>query len=254
MFSNLRSSAATLTKLSLIGCATSLLYTSPASAAGPGTVPVGCGTVSATFAYGNANGSEGVFSCQVGDKLLSTFGGNGDPTTPGGTGYGMDWGVYDGQTAGFQFSKSGVGDSFNLLFSQGTGILHSGNITIPISIIDPGYTFEKMRVGSVMGLASGSPSVTATTVNSGDISPVSITSTAGAESGFAYFTPGLTSTAINIAWSIQPGEQITQFTLSLDQRAPRVPGVPGPLPLIGAGAAFGFSRRLRSRVRQAAAA
>ena len=46
------------------------------------------------------------------------------------------------------------------------------------------------------------------------------------------------------------GAGLTQFSNRLNQQAP--PEVPGPLPLLGAGAAFGFSRKLRNRVKLAA--
>jgi len=50
-------------------------------------------------------------------------------------------------------------------------------------------------------------------------------------------------------FTLNSGE-FTQFTSSFTSQAPTPPpsGVPGPLPIFGAGAAFGFSRRLRRRV------
>lgn len=46
------------------------------------------------------------------------------------------------------------------------------------------------------------------------------------------------------------GDGLTQFSNRLNQQLP--PKAPGPLPLLGAGAAFGFSRKLRNRVKLAA--
>ena len=48
----------------------------------------------------------------------------------------------------------------------------------------------------------------------------------------------------------------TSYTWAIATRAPipPAPTVPGPLPLIGAAAAFGFSRRLRSRINKSATA
>jgi hypothetical protein len=46
------------------------------------------------------------------------------------------------------------------------------------------------------------------------------------------------------------GDGVTQFSNRLNQQNPSE--VPGPLPLLGAGAAFGFSRKLRNRVKLAA--
>lgn len=51
-----------------------------------------------------------------------------------------------------------------------------------------------------------------------------------------------------------PSGQITGLTNTFATTAPTPPpsGAPGPLPLLGAGAAFGFSRRIRSRIKAAA--
>jgi len=52
-----------------------------------------------------------------------------------------------------------------------------------------------------------------------------------------------------------PSGQITGITNTFATTAPTPPpasGAPGPLPLLGAGAAFGFSRRIRSRIKAAA--
>ena len=51
-----------------------------------------------------------------------------------------------------------------------------------------------------------------------------------------------------------PAGQITGLTNTFLTQAPTPPpsGAPGPLPLLGAGAAFGFSRRIRSRIKAAA--
>ena len=59
-------------------------------------------------------------------------------------------------------------------------------------------------------------------------------------------TPGLQSLFI-VDMITDNGGTISSFTNSFTQYT----GVPGPLPLMGAGAAFGFSRRLRRRTRQA---
>ena len=46
--------------------------------------------------------------------------------------------------------------------------------------------------------------------------------------------------------------QVSTVSDVLDQKFPPSDGVPGPLPLLGGGAAFGFSRRIRSRIKASA--
>jgi len=50
---------------------------------------------------------------------------------------------------------------------------------------------------------------------------------------------------------VDAGTSVTGITSLVDQRQPDTE-VPGPLPLLGAGAAFGFSRRIRSRIKASA--
>jgi len=60
----------------------------------------------------------------------------------------------------------------------------------------------------------------------------------------------LTTVYVIDTWTVQGGNIIKDFTNTFRQSFGGEPpeGVPGPLPLLGAGAAFGFSRRLRSRL------
>ena len=57
---------------------------------------------------------------------------------------------------------------------------------------------------------------------------------------------GLTSPS-NFEWTLN-GTSEKIFLNVVSAPAPGPSSVPGPLPLLGAGAAFGFSRRLRSRL------
>ncbi|MCT0206721.1 hypothetical protein [Synechococcus sp. CS-1332] len=70
----------------------------------------------------------------------------------------------------------------------------------------------------------------------------------------AFFGPGVT-TAIFTQSFVLAGlptgaSVVNSLGLTLTQQGPA--SVPGPLPILGAGAAFGFSRKLRRRVKQAA--
>jgi MYXO-CTERM domain-containing protein len=54
---------------------------------------------------------------------------------------------------------------------------------------------------------------------------------------------GFTTTGLIGTWTLDGTSETIQLIL-----APPTSAVPGPLPLIGAGAAFGWSRRLRKRI------
>jgi hypothetical protein len=64
------------------------------------------------------------------------------------------------------------------------------------------------------------------------------------------FTPPVTSASFETTLNVTTGF-VTQVTSGISQQAP-MSEVPGPLPLLGAGAAFGFSRRIRNRIKVAA--
>lgn len=108
-----------------------------------------------------------------------------------------------------------------------------------------------------VSLASGSTSVNAIT---GTNSAGSIAKGSAFGNTFAvrFTVPTTTSSnngqiGVRVGNTGAPAGNQTQTRLyTATTSSPPATGTPGPLPLIGAGAAFGFSRRLRSRVRIAA--
>jgi len=64
------------------------------------------------------------------------------------------------------------------------------------------------------------------------------------------YLPGVISDTFTTTLTVGPGagNYVTQINSVLTQYSPGT-DVPGPLPLLGAGAAFGFSRRIRSRIK-----
>jgi hypothetical protein len=66
---------------------------------------------------------------------------------------------------------------------------------------------------------------------------------------FDTFTTTLQVPALDLLGD--PDNYVTQINSVLTQYSPGT-DVPGPLPLLGAGAAFGFSRRIRSRIKASA--
>ena len=95
-----------------------------------------------------------------------------------------------------------------------------------------------------MSLAATNPISSSATTNFPNFGQVATTPT-------KLFDPNVTTTNFsNEVIANATGAGLTQFSNRLNQQAP--PEVPGPLPLLGAGAAFGFSRKLRNRVKLAA--
>jgi len=84
---------------------------------------------------------------------------------------------------------------------------------------------------------------------SGD-SIVKLTSTNGLPSNPEREFLGAAEVRVVDSWIVGSGDTLEDIKNSYRQDFTRAPGdeVPGPLPLLGAGAAFGFSRRLRSRL------
>jgi hypothetical protein len=56
----------------------------------------------------------------------------------------------------------------------------------------------------------------------------------------------------NILWAGLPGSGIGADQLFVRDTAPPPAAAPGPLPIFGAAAAFGFSRKLRKRIKNSA--
>jgi hypothetical protein len=85
-------------------------------------------------------------------------------------------------------------------------------------------------LGSGLGLPNGS----------GNAGPLFAYSATSSLVSVVYYRPFLT-TGLSVPSSVN-------YTFAVSAQAPSPSAVPGPLPLFGAAAAFGWSRRLRSRV------
>jgi hypothetical protein len=64
------------------------------------------------------------------------------------------------------------------------------------------------------------------------------------------FVPAVSGSDITSSWTFAQGSSANSISDKFQARVPAAPpdSVPGPLPLLGVGAAFGFSRRLRRRL------
>jgi len=168
--------------------------------------------------------------CQLGDKIYSAF----------------DWSTtFDHDNTFIRIGQSGPGFRTHALnVSNVNGIDLSSaffNYTVSVDPISPLF-INKWR-------ASAEPS---------GFDPGYTLATNGVSSVFSYPAPGgpiinvpnLTTLAFTNTLTVASGKDgPTSFTNTISQTEA---GVPGPLPLLGAGAAFGFSRKLRVRVKTAA--
>jgi len=119
----------------------------------------------------------------------------------------------------------------------------TGTLKYNVAVTGTNFTFNETSV-SVSGSnnATNKPSVAST------MTGITAFTTTTANSETKTFTTKPTSIAVSQVFTAAPSRSINSFTTTYTQN------VPGPLPLLGAAAAFGFSRRLRSRIKTSAAA
>ena len=125
-----------------------------------------------------------------------------------------------------------------------------GSFTYEITITDPTQYFDKAWLDSVVNVPGMPDPITMTkTIKFLDISAADWTvgtSSNGGSTGMLDFPQNSKHIQVTDSWNVptstaQLRSGVNTFTQD----------VPGPLPVLGAGAAFGFSRKLRSRVRLA---
>jgi hypothetical protein len=129
------------------------------------------------------------------------------------------------------------------LFSGGgtTGNVN-GTLMYNIAITDPVATFDtvSVNVNGTGGITAINPLVTSTITGANGGSP--FTANAVSPPDVKTFVSGTKTIAVSQNFTASGGRRLSAFTTEFTQK------VPAPLPLLGAGAAFGFSRRLRSRI------
>ena len=197
--------------------------------AGQAGVTAVSGTLSAFEAF--LKGQPDPASCQLGDKIYSAF----------------DWSAtFDHENTFIRIGQSGPGFKTHALnVSNVNGINLSSavfNYTVSVDPGTPPLFINRWR-------ASAEPS---------GFDPGYTLETNAPSSVFSYPAPGgptlniasVTTLAFTNTLTVDPGKDgPTSFTNTIAQAEA---GVPGPLPLLGAGAAFGFSRKLRVRIKTAA--
>jgi hypothetical protein len=124
----------------------------------------------------------------------------------------------------------------------------NGNGSLKFNITTaPGYALATASANS--DLLNNEPASPFTFTSTLTGLPGSLVSTGGNVGPTSFITsPPVSSTAATIAWA-QGGSTNEAYgsSLRLTTNPPSI-DVPGPLPVLGAGAMFGFSRRLRRRV------
>jgi len=128
----------------------------------------------------------------------------------------------------------------------------SGLFTYDVALAG-GETFNQAQsniTGSTLGIT---PSNFSTTLNATGLSPAAVANTVTNPSAASSFSSGISFASFSQTFDFTFGAAGgylsnlgASFTTTTSQ------SVPGPLPVLGAGAAFGFSRKLRKRIKQSA--
>ena len=217
------------------GCVLGLgLFSAPASAA-----VTGCsqGDVSGQFVFSDITPG---FQCYVGDKVYTNFdnfsGMSANDTFSlfqGGPNNEVHSMSVQGGSNGGYFTPGSYGFDYKVTVWQGNQAIQTYSTGATTNV--PGVGWEKDLI------STGSPTSATATNN-----------TPGGTSQSSTFSPLVTSADFTTALTVSAGIGVTQWTDALIQtvNTPPTSGVPAPLPLLGASAAFAYSRRLRQRVRK----
>jgi hypothetical protein len=160
-----------------------------------------------------------------------------------------------GPTAGFTFTQFGTESTFSGAGLNFTGSSFSYNYSVALYNPLPGQSFLSYNTDASGSSTGGSLtySKSLSTIAPGPVSGPSTSSEGSGGGNLVLFAGGETGPVIFSSTLTRTGGKIDNITDSLNQAFdPSTNEVPGPLPLLGAGAAFGFSRRLRSRIKQVA--
>jgi hypothetical protein len=144
--------------------------------------------------------------------------------------------------------------SIDVLLSPGRSFPVGGTLTYNVSKLgDPILqASSNATVGGVPPIGGGTVNVASAIVG---LNGGSLVSTNGAVDSDLFTVP-VANTSVSTFFNTTGAGTINSFKVELTSGAPVPPPslVPGPLPILGAGAAFGFSRRLRRRINTSATA
>jgi len=179
------------------------------------------------------------FSCFLADKQYFSFSG------------------FSGlaSTAGFVFTQSGTESTFSGAGLNFIGSSFSYNYSVALYNPLPGQAFESYNTDASGSSTGGALtySKSLSTIAPGPVTGPSTSVNGSGGGNLVIFAAGETGPVVFSGTLTRIGGKIDYFADSLKQyKDPTINEVPGPLPLLGAGAAFCFSRRLRSRIKRAA--
>ena len=152
-------------------------------------------------------------------------------------------------------TDTGLNNIYAIQFNLNTARTTPGALDYGISVLNPnlsnGFVLGQAQA-NITGGGFGNTS-TSTITSSSFAAPGSTTVTNNSTATVVGFNSGVTSATFNQSYTPQGGATpiVSSLGITIDQNAPGE-GAPGPLPILGAGAAFGFSRKLRRRVKEAA--
>jgi hypothetical protein len=237
--------------------ALSVLAASGLIIANPGSAEAAAGACG-SGSYSIADLMFGSFECEIGDKKYSNFAFSGLST--GAYTFSLDAGTGDHVFSGSGLNYSGAGFTYQYKVSLLPSALpgqafksyntgYSGSSTT-----NAAYKFKKVLSAYAVGGVSPIGSVTAENVVAVLPAPIGIVNAIVTDGPYA-FAPGETGPIVfkNTVTRPTAGGRIDVITDSVKQLL--TPGdltkTPAPLPILGAGAAFGLSRKLRRRIKLA---
>jgi hypothetical protein len=205
----------------------------------PSQAAIACATEGTSFS--SAQVFDPSFECFIEDKTFKNF--TLDPVNPGSVaGISWNWGVVPGD----------INNQYTLQGIRSSG-LSDFKFTYQVDITAPGYFFDRFRTSATTSIID-SPQFIKSLNPIGGGAEVA-TAAGGGFSPVGTFVPD-TLTSIVFETELKntgTGAAAQNFTDTIIQRNPPPPmdAVPGPLPIVGAGMAFAYSRKLRGRIAKA---
>jgi len=209
-----------------------------AAAAGPAYAN-GPPAESCVGAYSFAEIFAGNFACQIGDKVYSNF------RNPSGF-----------SSANFLFSdfdpQYELTVTGNFIGAAVTGSTYSFEYTVDVEPWDSGQFIAGYSTDFTIGTFNPPNQLIATKTlqATNPLGGIARSSRSPLDTLAIFLPPGSTEVDFLTSLTVQPGFTISNFTDTIAQQ--QTPDVPGPLPILGAAAAFRASRRIRKRVKLAA--